>query len=250
MIQNTNPNARPMQVPQASPNRGYTRPVSQRDISKRDIPPPQGYAPPSSYGGESYSRTPQSSYGGESNSTMPQSSPFGPPVLPSTGSSRGTPMMATYQTLPSSPLPTNQSPMLQRQQQLPTYTKESAWRFNMLHPRSPKQCCCGMFCPWIMTLEMIANAAPFELAGLGCTVTRESAMFLTLVAWLLWFSSCGLFFLLIMVSIATGIKKRLSIKEHLLQTTLKICCCLSCFQIQMRRQCEEVGLPIGVKEAP
>lgn len=132
----------------------------------------------------------------------------------------------------------------------PIVSKAKKWHFNLCHPCTPIQCCCGMFCPWVMTLEMIAYAAPFELQGFGCIVTRESAVLLTVVAWFSWFSSFGLFFLLIMLSIAAGIKKKLLIKESMLQTTCKICCCWSCFQIQLLRQCEyvttTVGMPIGV----
>lgn len=127
--------------------------------------------------------------------------------------------------------------------------KTEKWRFSMFRPCTPMQCCCSLCCPWIMTLEMIAYAAPFELVGLGCTVTRESAIFVTLLAWGLWFSSFGVFFLFFMLSITVGIKKKLMINEGLVRSFLKICCCWSCFQVQMLRECE-VGFPVGVAEQP
>lgn len=124
--------------------------------------------------------------------------------------------------------------------------KDRHWKYSMFAYCKPAQCCI-LFCfPCCITYEMIWLSAPFEMVGFGCIALQESALLLTCMIWILGILTMGLLSQCILFSVVTGIKKKLSISEDHLTTCAKLCCCLCCYQVQIVRQGEEVGLPIQV----
>lgn len=180
----------------------------------------------------------------------------GPPIV---GYAQGTPTYITpsysysVQYVPREPEPEMKAPSPPPPSppppiEMPSYSigKGRTWKYGLCHTCKPVQCCI-LFCfPCCITYEMIWLAAPFELLGFGCIALQESAFLLTCIIWLLGFLSGGILMWIVLFSVVTGIKKKLSIHEENWRTCCKIMCCLCCFQVQIIREGEEVGLPILV----
>merc|ERR1712146_430983 len=93
--------------------------------------------------------------------------------------------MQQPQMQPQMPQPQMQPQMMQ-QQALIGMTPDRQWSSGLCSCLEvPGDCCCGFFCPCILTYQMVRAVAPVTLGPLGCAILPDSALIWALAVWLI-----------------------------------------------------------------
>ena len=102
----------------------------------------------------------------------------------------------------------------------------------------PVKCCCGCFCPCVVTFWLIEKVAPIKIDAVDVVIKKESAILWCLAVWLIGGGTGGVVLVIAMILLALGIIKKYNIEEDILTTLFKSVCCLFCYQIQWLRHAE------------